>query len=330
MKRPTVILLWLALVAWFAVPAAEAHDTGLLTLKFEELGDGRYRLEYLARPGTAESSGLPILPEHCTWEEEPPLPGGFMRLDFATDGKPLAADDRILLPWKKNGVLVQAFWRNGETARRFCSLGEEGISLRIGDLRAGAGSTAEAAARYTRLGMERLLLGLDHLFFLAGLLMLAKGWKGIAASLAAFTFSCGASLTLSATGRLRMSPELAAALMALGILFLAAELLRSREGRGGVASRHPWVAALFFGFAQGPVFAEAIVGLGLPSQDLPQALLFYHLGLAGGQLAFVALWFSLAAAARCLSLRVPERGAAYLLGILSAFWLFDRTLTLFA
>ena len=334
MNRPGFIPLWLVLLAsWLAAAAVQAHDTGLLTLKFEELDAGRYRIDYLARPGTPESAALPVLPEHCTWEEEPPLPGGFMRLYFATDGKPLSAEDRILLPWKKNGVLVHAFWRSGESARLFCSPEEDGIPIRIGRLRAGAGSLKEAAARYTRLGLESFLLGADHLLFLAGLLMLAKKGKALACALAAFAVSAGVSLVLSAAGGGGIPAALAGVLAALGILYLAAEILRARARGGDPGIRRLWFAALLFGFAHGPGLAGALLDLGLPGQDLPGALLFFICGTLAGLLLFVSLWRAVLAAARQISLRLPDRAAwapAYLLGIAAACSFLDRTLIRFS
>jgi hypothetical protein len=72
--------------------------------------------------------------------------------------------------------------------------------------------------------------------------------------------------------------------------------------------------------------------LGLPQQELPQALLFFNLGVEMGQLGVVAVWFAAAAVAGKLSFRLPERWAkapAYALGIIAAWLFIDRTVTMF-
>jgi hypothetical protein len=70
----------------------------------------------------------------------------------------------------------------------------------------------------------------------------------------------------------------------------------------------------------------------VPQQELPQALLFFNLGVEAGQLGVVALWFTSVALASRLSFRLPERWAkapAYALGITAAWLFIDRTLTMF-
>jgi hypothetical protein len=335
MSTRSFLPCWLAMVLglWLSVFSARAHDAGLLTLRFEELGDERYQLEYLARPGNPESEGIPILPADCTWEEDPGLPVGLVRLTFTTDGRPLSAEDRIVLPWKKNGLLVHAFWRSGETARRFFKWDGEGIVIPIGELRAGAGSTAEAARRYTLLGTGHILSGLDHLLFIAGLLMLVKGRRKTIGAILAFTLAHSLTLFLSVTGHLSMSHDLVDVLVALGILFLAVEIVNSARGYEGLSARKPWIIAFVFGLVHGFGFASVIQGLGLPSQDIPLALLFFNLGIELGQLVLIVIWFAIVIASRPLTGLASGRYAwvpAYALGITATCWLFGRSLALFS
>lgn len=335
MSTQSVIPCWLAmaLALCLSVFTAQGHDNGLLILRFEELGDERYQLEYLARPGTPESGGLPILPSHCTWEEDPGLPVGLVRLTFATDGKVLSADDRIVLPWKKNGLLVHAFWRSGESARRFFKWDGEGIVIPIGELRSGAGSTGEAARRYTLLGVGHILSGLDHLLFIAGLLMLAEGRRKRIGAILAFTLAHSFTLFLSVTGHLSMPHDLVDVLVALGILFLAAEIVNTARGQDGLSARRPWIMAFVFGLVHGFGFAAALEGLGLPTRDIPLALLFFNLGIELGQLILIAIWFAIMIGSRTLTSRAAGRSArapAYALGITATCWFFERSLALFS
>jgi hypothetical protein len=333
MTNRTFLVAWLVVAAMLlGLRPAAAHNPSVLVVRFQELANGRYQLDYPSPPGSPQSEAFPVLPAHGRWEEQPPLPVGPVRLTFGTDGKPLTGDDRILLPWRNHGVMVQAFWRSGEAVRRFLPPGKDGIVMRIGDLRAGTGGTGEAAKRYTLLGMRHILLGWDHLLFLAGLLMLVTGWRRLVATITAFTVAHSLTLALAAFGYARLDKGLVEVLVALSIVFLAVEIAHLRQGRVGLAARRPWVVAFGFGLIHGMGFAEALATLGLLRAELPLALLFFNLGVESGQLLAIALWLALVAAARPLALRLPERFAwvpAYGLGTLAMCWFVDRVLTLF-
>ncbi|WP_052573151.1 HupE/UreJ family protein [Haloferula sp. BvORR071] len=320
---------WLLLL----LQPALAHDTSVLVLRFQELGDDRYQLDYVAPPGSPQSVAPPILPPHGTWEQEPGLPTGPVRLYFATDGKPLSSQDRIVLPWQRNGVLVQAFWRSGETARHFFRPGDEGIVVEIGKLRAGAGDTAEAAKRYTVLGVEHMLTGWDHLLFVAGLLMLVSGWRQVVATITAFTLAHSLTLGLSVTGLVKVDVAVVEILIALSIVVLAVEILHVKQGRPGLTSRKPWLVSFFIGLIHGLGFAGVLADLGLPRAEIPVALMFFNVGVELGQLAMIGVWFGIAKALFALSWQLPRRYAwapAYALGIVATFWCFERTLGMFA
>ena len=329
MRKLLLLLGWLLLL----LRPALAHDTGVLVLRFQELGDERYQLDYLAPPGSPQSAEPPVLPAHGTWEQDPGLPAGPVRLFFATDGKPLASEDRLILPWRCNGVLVQSFWRSGETSRRFFPRTDEGIVIEIGKLRAGAGDTREAAKRYTMLGVEHMLTGWDHLLFLAGLLMLVKGWRQVVATITAFTVAHSITLGLSVMGVVQVDRGLVETLIAFSIVILAVEVVHARQGRPGLTSRKPWLVSFLIGLIHGLGFARVLTDMGLPHQEIPTALLFFNVGVELGQLAMIALWFPLAKITASLFRKVPQGLAAapaYALGIVAMFWGLERVLGIFA
>lgn len=328
--RARSLMCWLMLLLGM-LPAA-AHDIGLMSMRFEELGDNRYQLEYTAQPGSPESAAPPVLSAPLTWEQEPELPGGLVRLVFATDGKPLSSEDRITLPWRVNGVMVQAFWRSGETVRHLSPLTKEGVVIRIGVLRSGTGSIGEAAKHYTLLGVEHILTGWDHLMFIAGLLLLIRGWRMTVSTITAFTLAHSLTLALATFGVVKVGLDLVDALVALSIIVLAVEILHLKQGRVGLTARKPWLIAFAFGLIHGLGFAWALSSLGLPRQELPQALLFFNLGVEIGQLGVVGLWFAVVAIAEKLSFHLPARlskAPAYALGITATYLFIDRTVTMF-
>lgn len=315
-----------------ARPAA-AHSASVLVVRFQELADGSYQLDYLAPPGSPQGVSLPILPPKGAWDEELPLPVGPVRLRFTNSGKPLEADDCLILPWRCDGVMVQSFWRSGETARRFLPWGRDGIVMRIGDLRAGAGGTGEAAKRYAMLGARHILLGWEHLLVLAGLLLLVQGRRRVVATFVAFSVAHSLTLGMTACGWLRLDKAMVDVLVAMTIVLVAVEIIHLRRGRSGLAAHQPWWVAVVCGLIHGVALAGSLVALGLPQADLPLAWLFFNLGVEGGQLLVIGLWFGALAAARRVALRLPGRFAAapaYALGICATCWCVDRLLALFA
>jgi hypothetical protein len=312
---------------------ARGHDTSVLIFHFQELGDERYQLDYNAPPGSPQGEAPPVLPAHATWEQEPQLPAGPVRLTFTTDGKPLSGEDRIVLPWRCSGVLVHAFWRSGETARRFVPRSDEGIVLKIGELRAGVGDTGEAAKRYTVLGVEHMLTGWDHLLFVAGLLLLVKGSRQVVATITAFTVAHSLTLALSTLGWEKVESGVVEVMIAFSIAMIAVEIIHATRGQAGLTARKPWLVSFLFGLIHGLGFAGVLADMGLPKQELPLALAFFNVGVELGQLAMIGLWFLLAKVARSLRLELPKRVAwapAYALGIIAMTWCFERTLGLFS
>jgi hypothetical protein len=117
------------------------------------------------------------------------------------------------------------------------------------------------------------------------------------------------------------------AVIALSILFLAAEIVRGRRGEPTLTHQRPWLVALSFGLLHGFGFAGALSEVGLPASAIPVALLLFNLGVEGGQILFIASVLT------CSSLleRTPARrlenawvAPAYCIGALSAYWTLQR------
>ena len=150
---------------------------------------------------------------------------------FACRGRPLVASDVLHLPWQRQGVMVTARWQDGSTARRFFARGAAGIEVPLAALRAGSGSLADAARRYLALGVEHILLGIDHLLFVLGLLLIVRGPWPLLKTITAFTLAHSLTLALATFGVVTLPPRPVDAAIALSIVFLAAEILRGRQGR---------------------------------------------------------------------------------------------------
>jgi hydrogenase/urease accessory protein HupE len=146
----------------------------------------------------------------------------------------------------------------------------------------------EVAGTYTRLGVEHILTGVDHLLYLLAMLLLVTGWKRVVATMTAFTATHSLTLTAATLGWVHVPQPPVEACIALSIVFVAREIARSREGASGLTERWPWVISFTFGLLHGFGFAGALSEVGLPQAAIPVALLFFNVGVEIGQLLFIA------------------------------------------
>ncbi len=94
-------------------------------------------------------------------------------------------------------------------------------------------------------------------------------------------------------------------MIALSIMFVAAEILHGMAGRPGITARQPWLVAFTFGLLHGLGFAGALGDIGLPTQAIPLALLCFNVGVELGQLAFIAAVLAVGALLRRLRVAWP-------------------------
>ena len=117
------------------------------------------------------------------------------------------------------------------------------------------------------------------------------------------------------------------AVIALSIVFVAAEILRARRGEAGLAARAPWLVAFTFGLLHGFGFAGALAEIGLPHGQIPLALFFFNVGVEAGQLLFVAAVLALTSVVRRARIAIPgwvELVPPYAIGSVAMFWVIER------
>ena len=325
----TVVWLALGLAAAPGGPAA-AHDVGIARATLEEQADGRYLLEVDVGEAPPGAFAAPRLPRRCAAEPATRAPRSDalrLRYAFRCGGRPLDAGDALHLPWQRQGVLVTARWADGATARQFLTRSGAGIEVPLELLRASSGGLGDGARRYLALGVEHILLGIDHLLFVLGLLLIVRGPWPLIKTVTAFTLAHSLTLALATLGLVAVPSAPVEAAIALSIVFLAAEILRARQGRFGLTHRFPWLIAFGFGLLHGLGFAGALAEVGLPAGEIPLALLFFNLGVEVGQLLFVAAVLSVRSALRRLEIAWPpclEPLPAYAIGTIACFWFLQR------
>ncbi len=192
---------------------------------------------------------------------------------------------------------------------------------------AGTQTSFEVAATYFSLGVEHILLGIDHLLFVLALRLLIRSPWMLLKTVTAFTVAHSITLTGATLGYLSLPQKPVEAIIALSIVFVASELVRTKTGEARLSQKLPWLVAFVFGLLHGFGFAGALKDIGLPQVDVPLALLTFNLGVETGQLVFV---LAVAVAWKVVSMLVavppaPARtAAAYLIGAISTAWLFER------
>lgn len=196
----------------------------------------------------------------------------------------------------------------------------------------GERSLTTTAADYIGLGFHHILQGIDHLLFVVGLLLIVKSKKMLVKTVTAFTVAHSITLALATLGYANAPlPPLNAAI-ALSILFLGPEIVRSWRGETSLTIRFPWVVAFLFGLLHGFGFASGFTTTGMPKSELLPALLFFNVGVELGQLTFVFTALAMVRSFQILEVRWPrwvELAPGYAVGSLGAFWTIQRVMIMF-
>ncbi|MGJ7508660.1 HupE/UreJ family protein [Variovorax sp. GT1P44] len=325
------VIRWLLglLVACCCLGTAQAHDSRPAYLEITETAQGRY--DVLWRTPLTAGARLPV------------------ELQFPDDVRTIAAPSERTFP---DSVVERRIIEvpSGLGGRRVEVVGLQGT---ITDVLArvqtadGASSTSlirpsmpwlevavsrgrgATAITFLKQGIEHIVLGVDHLLFVFGLLLLVRSPWMLFKTITAFTVAHSITLALATLGGVNVPALPLNASIALSILFLGPEVIKARRGESTFTIRHPWVVAFMFGLLHGLGFASGLVHVGLPARDIPLALLMFNIGVEIGQLAFVGLMLLTVRAFKALDIVWPpwaRLAPAYVVGSLGAFWTVQRVM----
>lgn len=191
----------------------------------------------------------------------------------------------------------------------------------------GATGTGEVAWSYLVLGVEHILGGVDHLLFVLALLLIVSGGKRIFLTITAFTVAHSITLVAATLGWVHVPGPPVEAMIALSIVFIAAEIVHGLRGKPGLTARAPWVVAFSFGLLHGLGFAGALAEVGLPQKAIPVALFTFNVGVELGQLMFVMVALGAGAALSRVPFRRPTwlpYALPYAIGCVAMFWVIER------
>ena len=322
MQRLILTIIILALGA-----NVRAHDSRPLFIAIEEM-EGQIRLEWTTPP-TVEAQQAPnILIEGCALVQagRNGLNGrAVYRCEDGLSGKSVKIAYPLYNPSLSTIIRVNLI--NGE--EHAALLDPAQTEWRIGD----AENFGTVAGQYFKIGVDHIISGYDHLLFLAGLLYIARTPRRVLITVTGFTLAHSLTIFLVALNIIRVSVPAVETVVALSIVFLAAEI--ARNNRATLAWRRPILVSAGFGLVHGAGFAAALSEIGLPQVQTISALLFFNLGVEAGQLAVIAAVFAIIWALLRFANgvqtetnpldRAPFRPAfAYSLGIVSGLWFIQR------
>jgi hypothetical protein len=159
------------------------------------------------------------------------------------------------------------------------------------------------AGTYIVQGIRHILFGADHMLFVLGLLLIVHDRWMLLKTVTAFTVAHSITLAIATLGYAEIPVLPLNAAIALSILFLGPEIVRSWRGETSFTIRH-----------------------------LPLALVTFNVGVELGQLGFIALILALERSFRILEVRWPRWAQllpGYTVGSLGAFWTVQRVALLF-
>lgn len=195
-----------------------------------------------------------------------------------------------------------------------------------GQERVWGGTAPQSGLELVWVGLVHILSGLDHLLFLAGLVLLGGTTRNLLGRLSAFTLSHGSAMLITALGGWSVSPRVVEPLVALSIVFIAFEVLRNREKP---ATWRTWVLVFGLGLMHGLAFANAPRWAGLPSPEIVRQLLLFSSGIEAGQFAVVAALCAVCRRRFRLAPPWPGRmhwSLATMLAMTGSFWCIQRLL----
>ncbi len=313
--------------------AAAAHESRPLYVEIVEKAPNRFAVTWKIPPSAlAVTSPHVVFPEQCS-ANAPPAGSDLVKRQLFTCRSDLSgAEVRIAFP-RYNPSLSTLFRLERLSGEKHTVVkSPDEPAWTIPDREA----TASVARQYLALGVEHILLGFDHLLFIACLVFIAGTLRRVLITITGFTLAHSITLALAALNVVRVPVPPVEAAIALSIVFLAAEI--ARERRDTLTWRFPITVAVSFGLLHGFGFASVLNDIGLPQTEIVTALLFFNIGVEVGQVLFVAaLGAALAVASRTgligrsrggfeyeLLPAALARPTAYVVGGLASWWMFSR------
>ncbi len=315
----------------------KAHDVGILNGALSgSTANQRYSLSFNVSDFEANYLDAPILPKHCSLDQQTPSRwlNGILQFAITCRGRALTVADVIILPWEQSAVVLDMDIDGHQKQQLFVSQGQA-ITLAMSEVLQENSDWIHIAGAYLGMGFDHILAGIDHLLFVFGMMLLLRKPGKIIKAVTAFTIAHSITLGLAFFQVITLPSAPVEACIALSIAVLAYEIIRQERGQSGLTVRYPWLVCGAFGLLHGLGFAGALSESGVPQQAMLIALLFFNLGVELGQLLVI---FALLLAARGIPELLNRSGnpiatawripLASVLGGIATFWTLDRSISI--
>ena len=143
------------------------------------------------------------------------------------------------------------------------------------------------AVEFTKLGIEHIFIGYDHIMFLIALIIIGGRLSNTVKIVTSFTVAHSITLVLAALEIVQLPGKWIEAGIAFSIAYVALENFWLKR------SDLRWVVTFFFGLVHGFGFANVLRELGLPAKGLAVSLVTFNIGVEIGQICIVAILFPL-------------------------------------
>lgn len=280
--------------------------------------DSRLRLQVDARAATPTWGSIEVLADRQSLR----LP-----FDLSSPGAGTLELDTVMFPYDSNHSTFINVYENGKLKHQAI------LDARRHTLSYYSGSAQGRWAvvrTFVAAGVHHIFIGIDHILFLVGLLLLGGSLWRLTTIVTAFTVGHSITLSLAALGMVHVAPHIVEPAIALSIVVVGVDNLLVRSGRAqsDASSRdlRPWLAAVF-GLIHGFGFASVLREFGLPREALGWSLAAFNIGVEIGQLTIVAVMAGTLALLRRYSAALAER--AVLFGSIvviaaGAYWFIQR------
>ena len=215
---------------------------------------------------------------------------------------------------------------DGKTVfERLLSASADGATVQMSHIGASnaAFETVGSFANFLSLGVKHILTGYDHLLFLLGLLLVARGFLPALGIITSFTIAHSITLAVATLHVVQIPSRIVEPLIAASIVFVGLEnLLR------GEIPKSRRLVTFGFGLIHGFGFASALreAGIGSDAGGIVLPLFSFNLGVELGQIMVAAaalpvIW-KLRANPMFIARWAPACSAAVVL--LGSFWFVER------
>ncbi len=311
------------LASWFCMSAAAAHEVRPAYLSIEETGQDTWTVVW--KQPVLEGKRLRIEPVFRSADSVCPLTLDTREnlqsstvergtMSCAVDGITLAGLEHTL-----TDVIVEIRALGEKPATILVQPSDPVIDL--------TEPTRSPANAYFMLGVEHIVFGWDHLLFVIGLILLIESRHRLIGVITAFTLAHSLTLGLAALGVIGIPSRPVEILIAASIILLGIEILAKQRGQASITVRYPYLIAVVIGLVHGLGFAGALSDIGLPDGTELLALFMFNIGVEAGQVTVilaVLLVLGIAARIRPAIAGKAELVAAYALGTIGMFWVFER------